>query len=72
MSCVIEFATVYFSAPPTQVNLYHGRKLGDLPPHIFGLAEACYANMKSHLRNHCCIIRLVKGRKKDFKGLLLS
>lgn len=47
-----------------QVNLYHGRKLGDLPPHIFGLAEACYANMKSHLRNHCCIISGESGAGK--------
>lgn len=40
-----------------QVGLYHGRKLGELPPHIFAIAESCYCNMMRHLRNQCCIIR---------------
>lgn len=40
-----------------QVRLYHGRNLGELPPHIYALAEACYSRMIRHLQNQCCIIR---------------
>lgn len=45
--------------PPAvlQVDLYHSRKLGELPPHIFAIAESCYFNMMRNLRNQCCIIR---------------
>ncbi|XP_074506568.1 unconventional myosin-VIIb-like isoform X1 [Sebastes fasciatus] len=47
-----------------QVKLYHGRKLGELPPHIFAIAEACYCNMMRHLRNQCCIISGESGAGK--------
>nr|XP_020504807.1 unconventional myosin-VIIa-like isoform X1 [Labrus bergylta] len=47
-----------------QVKLYQGRKLGELPPHIFGIAETCYSNMKRHLRNQCCIISGESGAGK--------
>ncbi|XP_028284277.1 unconventional myosin-VIIa-like isoform X2 [Parambassis ranga] len=47
-----------------QVNLYKGRKLGELPPHIFAIAESCYYNMKRHLRNQCCIISGESGAGK--------
>ncbi|XP_034744582.1 unconventional myosin-VIIb-like isoform X2 [Etheostoma cragini] len=47
-----------------QVGLYHGRKLGELPPHIFAIAEACYCNMMRHLRNQCCIISGESGAGK--------
>lgn len=40
-----------------QVRLYHGRNLGELPPHIYTLAEACYSRMIRHLQSQCCIIR---------------
>ncbi|CAK6952096.1 unconventional myosin-VIIb-like [Scomber scombrus] len=46
------------------VKLYHGRKLGELPPHIFAISEACYFNMKRHLRNQCCIISGESGAGK--------
>lgn len=42
-----------------QVHLYHGRKLGELPPHIFAIADKCYFNMRRNQRNQCCIIRYV-------------
>uniref|UniRef100_A0A8C4DL64 Myosin VIIBb n=1 Tax=Dicentrarchus labrax TaxID=13489 RepID=A0A8C4DL64_DICLA len=45
-------------------QLYHGRKLGELPPHIFAIAEACYSNMTRHLRNQCCIISGESGAGK--------
>ncbi|XP_029309255.1 LOW QUALITY PROTEIN: unconventional myosin-VIIb-like [Cottoperca gobio] len=47
-----------------QVELYHGRKLGELPPHIFAIAESCYCNMRRHLRNQCCIISGESGAGK--------
>ncbi|KAK7945068.1 hypothetical protein WMY93_000796 [Mugilogobius chulae] len=47
-----------------QIKLYHGRKLGELPPHIFAIAEACYFNMKRHLKNQCCIISGESGAGK--------
>ncbi len=42
-----------------QVDLYHGRKLGELPPHIFAIADSCYYNMRRNNRNQCCIIRYI-------------
>ncbi|KAI3375240.1 hypothetical protein L3Q82_021746, partial [Scortum barcoo] len=47
-----------------QVKLYHGRKLGELPPHIFAIAESCYSNMTRNLRNQCCIISGESGAGK--------
>ncbi|KAM9845449.1 unconventional myosin-VIIa-like [Aulostomus maculatus] len=47
-----------------QVRLYHGRKLGELPPHIFAIAESCYFNIKRHLSNQCCIISGESGAGK--------
>ncbi|CAB1436680.1 unnamed protein product [Pleuronectes platessa] len=47
-----------------QVKLYHGQKLGELPPHIFAIAESCYFNMTRHLRNQCCIISGESGAGK--------
>ncbi|KAL0200511.1 hypothetical protein M9458_003698, partial [Cirrhinus mrigala] len=34
-----------------QVDVYHGRKLGELPPHIFAIADSCYYNMRRNNRN---------------------
>ncbi|KAL3988122.1 suppressor of cytokine signaling 3 [Sarotherodon galilaeus] len=47
-----------------QVTLYHKRKLGELPPHIFAIAEACYFNMTRHQKNQCCIISGESGAGK--------
>ncbi|XP_061653732.1 unconventional myosin-VIIa-like [Phyllopteryx taeniolatus] len=47
-----------------QVRLYRGKKLGELPPHIFAIAESCYFNMKRHFRNQCCIISGESGAGK--------
>eukprot|EP00064_Thunnus_orientalis_P004684 superscaffoldBa00000434_g4696 len=47
-----------------QVKLYHGRKLGELPPHIFAIAESCHSNMTRNLRNQCCIISGESGAGK--------
>ncbi|XP_037537916.1 unconventional myosin-VIIa [Nematolebias whitei] len=47
-----------------QVRLYHGQKLGELPPHIFAIAESCYFNITRHHRNQCCIISGESGAGK--------
>uniref|UniRef100_A0A3Q3IR37 Myosin VIIBb n=1 Tax=Monopterus albus TaxID=43700 RepID=A0A3Q3IR37_MONAL len=47
-----------------QVKLYQGRKLGELPPHIFAIAESCYFNMRRHHNNQCCIISGESGAGK--------
>ncbi|MEQ2171732.1 hypothetical protein GOODEAATRI_013806, partial [Goodea atripinnis] len=47
-----------------QVQLYHSQKLGELPPHIFAVAESCYFNMTRHFRNQCCIISGESGAGK--------
>ncbi|XP_051990099.1 unconventional myosin-VIIa-like [Xyrauchen texanus] len=47
-----------------QVQLYHGRKLGELPPHIFAIANSCYFNMRRDQRNQCCIISGESGAGK--------
>ena len=40
-----------------QVRLYHGRRLGELPPHVFAIADTCYFNMRRYKRDQCCIVR---------------
>uniref|UniRef100_A0A8C1XCL1 Myosin VIIBb n=1 Tax=Cyprinus carpio TaxID=7962 RepID=A0A8C1XCL1_CYPCA len=47
-----------------QVHLYHERKLGELPPHIFAIADSCYFNMRRNKRNQCCIISGESGAGK--------
>uniref|UniRef100_A0AAQ4PVW2 Myosin VIIBb n=1 Tax=Gasterosteus aculeatus aculeatus TaxID=481459 RepID=A0AAQ4PVW2_GASAC len=48
-----------------QVGLmYHGRQLGELPPHIYAIAESAYGNMTRNLRNQCCIISGESGAGK--------
>ncbi|KAM9323016.1 unconventional myosin-VIIa-like [Pholidichthys leucotaenia] len=47
-----------------QVRLYHSQKLGELPPHIFAIAESCYFNMMRNRRSQCCIISGESGAGK--------
>ncbi|KAI5099410.1 unconventional myosin-VIIa isoform X2 [Silurus meridionalis] len=47
-----------------QVHLYHGRRLGELPPHIFAIADCCYYNMLRNQCNQCCIISGESGAGK--------
>ncbi|TRY91722.1 hypothetical protein DNTS_018969 [Danionella cerebrum] len=47
-----------------QVQMYHCRKLGELPPHIFAIADSCYFNMRRNKRNQCCIISGESGAGK--------
>lgn len=40
-----------------QIRLYTNKKIGELPPHIFAIADNCYFNMQRNNRDQCCIIR---------------
>lgn len=40
-----------------QIRLYTNRKIGELPPHIFAIADNCYCNMQRNNKDQCCIIR---------------
>ena len=40
-----------------QVQIYYSRHMGEMPPHIFAIANSCYFNMKKNKRDQCCIIR---------------
>ncbi|XP_058405723.1 unconventional myosin-VIIb [Diceros bicornis minor] len=47
-----------------QVQLYYNRHVGELPPHVFAIANNCYFNMKRNKRDQCCIISGESGAGK--------
>lgn len=40
-----------------QIELYHERKIGEQPPHIFAIGDSCYMQMKRYHQNQCIVIR---------------
>lgn len=42
---------------PEQVQQYTNRRLGELPPHVFAIADSCFFNMRRSRQDQCCIIR---------------
>ena len=42
-----------------QIQLYRDKKIGELPPHIFAIADNAYYNMQRYTRDQCVIIRSV-------------
>lgn len=44
---------------PDQIRLYTNKKIGEMPPHIFAIADNCYFNMQRNNKDQCCIIRCV-------------
>lgn len=40
-----------------QVQMYTDRRLGEMPPHVFAIADNCYFNMRRNRKNQCCVIR---------------
>ncbi len=40
-----------------QIRLYTNKKIGEMPPHIFSIADNCYFNMQRNNKDQCCIIR---------------
>ncbi|VDK42367.1 unnamed protein product [Anisakis simplex] len=49
---------------PEQIRLYRNRRIGELPPHIFSIADNAYSNMKRNGRNQCLIISGESGAGK--------
>ncbi|XP_045154259.1 unconventional myosin-VIIb [Echinops telfairi] len=47
-----------------QVQLYYNHHVGELPPHVFAIANSCYFNMKRNKRDQCCIISGESGAGK--------
>uniref|UniRef100_A0A8C4ZE72 Myosin VIIA n=1 Tax=Gadus morhua TaxID=8049 RepID=A0A8C4ZE72_GADMO len=49
---------------PDQIRLYTNKKIGELPPHIFAIADNCYFNMQRNKKDQCCIISGESGAGK--------
>ncbi|XP_062055076.1 unconventional myosin-VIIb [Lepus europaeus] len=47
-----------------QVQLYYNRHVGELPPHVFAIANSCYFNMKKNKRDQGCVISGESGAGK--------
>ncbi|KAM6921827.1 unconventional myosin-VIIb [Xenentodon cancila] len=46
------------------VQMYTDRRLGELPPHVFAIADACFFNMRRNKKSQCCIISGESGAGK--------
>nr|XP_015216577.1 PREDICTED: unconventional myosin-VIIb [Lepisosteus oculatus] len=46
------------------VHRYTNRRLGELPPHVFAIADSCYFNMRRNRKDQCCIISGESGAGK--------
>lgn len=42
-----------------QIQLYRDKKIGELPPHIFAIADNAYYSMQRYKHDQCVIIRYV-------------
>ncbi|XP_044146623.1 unconventional myosin-VIIb isoform X2 [Bufo gargarizans] len=47
-----------------QIQLYRNKRIGELPPHIFALADTCYFNMERNRADQCCVISGESGAGK--------
>ncbi|KAL2090404.1 hypothetical protein ACEWY4_015092 [Coilia grayii] len=47
-----------------QVHMYTDRRLGELPPHVFAVADSCFFNMRRNQKNQCCVISGESGAGK--------
>ncbi|MEQ2200184.1 hypothetical protein XENOCAPTIV_024451 [Xenoophorus captivus] len=57
---------------PDQIRLYTNRKIGEMPPHIFAIADNCYFNMQRNNKDQCCIIRLCQDKLLELRLILLN
>ncbi|XP_053177675.1 unconventional myosin-VIIa [Scomber japonicus] len=46
------------------VQMYTDRRLGELPPHVFAIADSCFFNMRRNQKNQCCVISGESGAGK--------
>ncbi|KAK3592955.1 hypothetical protein CHS0354_036814 [Potamilus streckersoni] len=57
---------------PKYVTMYHNRRLGDLPPHIFAVADSAFHTMLRKKKNQCIVISGESGSgKTESTNLLL-
>ncbi|XP_016381739.1 unconventional myosin-VIIa-like isoform X3 [Sinocyclocheilus rhinocerous] len=49
---------------PDHIRLYTNEKIGEMPPHIFGIADNCYFSMQRNNKDQCCIISGESGAGK--------
>ncbi|XP_051048240.1 unconventional myosin-VIIa [Phodopus roborovskii] len=49
---------------PEHIRQYTNKKIGEMPPHIFAIADNCYFNMKRSSRGQCCVISGESGAGK--------
>uniref|UniRef100_A0A8C1WW23 Myosin VIIAb n=1 Tax=Cyprinus carpio TaxID=7962 RepID=A0A8C1WW23_CYPCA len=49
---------------PDHIRLYTNKKIGEMPPHIFGIADNCYFSMQRNNKDQCCIISGESGAGK--------
>ncbi|XP_028930002.1 unconventional myosin-VIIb [Ornithorhynchus anatinus] len=47
-----------------QIHLYYDKRVGELPPHVFAIADNCYFNMKRNRKDQCCVISGESGAGK--------
>ncbi|KAA8589751.1 hypothetical protein FQN60_013116 [Etheostoma spectabile] len=46
------------------VHMYTDRRLGELPPHVFSIADSCFFNMRRSRKNQCCVVSGESGAGK--------
>ncbi|KAG7157734.1 Myosin-VIIa-like 1, partial [Homarus americanus] len=46
------------------IKLYRGKKIGELPPHIFAIGDSCYNNMRRFKQDQCIVISGESGAGK--------
>lgn len=57
---------------PKYVSMYQNKQLGELPPHIFAVADAAYHSMLRNRKNQCIVISGESGSgKTESTNLLL-
>uniref|UniRef100_A0A3Q2Y1Q6 Unconventional myosin-VIIa-like n=1 Tax=Hippocampus comes TaxID=109280 RepID=A0A3Q2Y1Q6_HIPCM len=54
------------------VHQYTDRRLGELPPHVFAIADSCFFKMRRNRRNQCCVIGESGAGKTESTKLMLQ